>query len=159
MDRYDSPRIPAPYFEGQPDPYRVDLELRGVDHSDDSFEARIYIDNKNADASTGRDPDAGYAGSVYVFGHGPCFGAEAHCDVKRGPPITPYDYRRPHPLGGQTLKVEITEALRARAKKAGSKFTVTIVPLVNAPDNPYKQADVLFFERLSVIGYDAVEPD
>lgn len=159
MDRYDSPRIPAPYFEGQPDPYRVDLELRGVDHSGDSYEGRVYIDNKKADASTGRDPAAGYAGSFYVFGHGPCFGGEAHCEVKAGPPITPYDYRRPHQLTGQTMKLNITEALRAKAKKPGSKFTVTVIPLVNAPDDPYKQADVLFFERLSVIGYDAAASD
>ena len=155
MDRYDSPRIPAPYFEGQPDPYRVDLELRGVDHSGESYEGRVYIDNKKADASTGRDPGAGYAGSFYVFGHGPCIGADEHCEVEAGPPIHPFDYRRPHPLTGQTMRLEITDALRARNKKAGAKFTVTIVPLVNTPDDPYAQADVLQFDRLSVIAYDA----
>jgi hypothetical protein len=157
MDRYTTPEpLAAPFFEGQPAPYRVDLELEGVDTFQDTYEGRVYIDNPDADATTGRDPDAGYAGSFYMFGHSNCLGAEGHCDVDKGPPINPYDYRRPHDLAGQTHKIEITDALLRTGASAGSTFTVTIVPLINTPEDPYVQADVLSFERLSVIAYDAV---
>jgi tyrosinase len=156
MDRYESPELETPVYEGQPAPYRVDLELRGVDHSGDSFEGRVYLNNSGADAGTEPVADNGYAGSFFVFGHGPCYGAEGHCEPSEGPPISPYDYRAPHDLTRQSHKVDITDAVLSL--EAGEKFTVTIVPVVNTPEDPFAQSDVLSFERLSVISYDAPLP-
>jgi hypothetical protein len=157
MDRYSSPPLPVPVYADQPVPYRVDVELRGVDHSGDSYEGRVFVNNGDADAGTELASEAGYAGSFYVFGHGECYGAAGHCDPSESPPINPYDYRPPHDLIPQTHAVEITEAVLSLGSST-EEFTVTIVPVVNTPDDPYAQMDVLSFERLSVISYDAAGP-
>ncbi len=60
---------------------RADLEFMEVDHSGASFEARVFIDNPTANQDTPKIPQAGYATSFYIFGHGGCFGDVGHCDI------------------------------------------------------------------------------
>jgi hypothetical protein len=134
---------------------RADLEFRGVDHSGPSFEARVFLDNPNANADSGRDPDAGYAGSFYVFGHGGCFGELGHCDMpteRRGP----YDLRLPHQLLPQFRTVIITDALR-RVIAAGdaNTLTVTVVPVMreNTVSQAKDSAEPLKFEGVSLYTY------
>jgi tyrosinase len=158
MNRYKSPRLDKPVYKDQPAPYRVDLEIEGVDHSGDSYEGRVFVNNANATARTEPVPGKGYAGSFFVFGHGPCYGTTGHCDPSEGPPIHPYDYRPPHDLTPQRHAVDITKAVLALGVAEGD-FTVTIVPVVNTEKDPYAQLDVLKFERLSVIAYDAALPE
>src|SRR6185436_18305022 len=55
---------------------RADLVFYGVDHAGPSYEARVFINNPNADADTERVDEQGYAGSFSVFGHNGCFGDE-----------------------------------------------------------------------------------
>jgi hypothetical protein len=148
MDRYDSDPIPLP--EQDEEFARADLIFSGVDHSGPSFEARVYFDNADADESTARDPDAGYAGSFYIFGHGGCFGDVGHCDVPTGP-RDPFDYRPPHQLTPATKTVIVTDAVK---RVAGSdSVRVTVVPVVDKGEKA-KREDVLHFEAVRLVTYE-----
>lgn len=150
MERYVSPplQVPAPNALYAHD--RVDLELHGVEHAGRSFAVRIFLNTPDADSSTSVGPEnERYAGSFYVFGHGPCLGDEGHCAVRTGP-IHPYDFRPAHPLMPQYHRLPITKALRANA--AEDTFIVILVVLANQDGN-YESANLLDFHRLSVIAY------
>jgi tyrosinase len=147
--------LPRPPQLGADDFSRADLEFRGVDHSAASFEARVYLNNPEANADSGREPDSGYAGSFYVFGHGGCFGEVGHCDVpseRRGP----YDRRLPHQLLPQFRTVIITQALR-RLVAAGHADIIKVTVVSVARDNPVSKvtdtADPLRFESVSLFTY------
>lgn len=151
MERYSTEKaFKLPLWEGQPHFYRADLHFHGVQHRGSSYEGRVFLDAPDADHRTPRELDAGYAGSFYIFGHGPCFGDDGHCEVPAGP-IHPFDYRRPHPLHARVAVVTITEALLRRIDAGGSEFDVTVVPS-NAHDEAV--GDVLHFDRLSLVTYD-----
>jgi len=146
----DAPfKIPA--WEGQPDFYRADLQFHGVEHRGDSYEGRVFLGTTDVSPQTPTELESGYAGSFYVFGHGPCFGDEGHCDVEAGPPIHHYDYRRPHPLNTQRMTVTITKALRRTVEAGASAVEVTVIP-TNAHNE--EVGDILHFKRLSLVTYD-----
>jgi tyrosinase len=149
MDRYVSPalQVPAPNELSEHD--RIDLELRGVDHSGGSYAVRVFVNDPEADAGTALDGNDAYAGSFYVFGHGACLGDEGHCDVRRGP-INPYDYRLPHQLTLQYHRLEITDAIRGRVR--GETFAVTLVAVENRNGHA-GSSDLMAFTRVSVVGY------
>ena len=151
MERYttDEP-FAVPVWEDQPDFYRADLHFHRIEHRGDSYEGRIFFNATDAGPETPTTPEAGYAGSFYVFGHGPCFGDEGHCEVPQGP-IHPFDYRPPHPLNPQLMVVTVTEALRRVIEGGHSEFQVTVVPVVG-PDEA--AGDVLRFTQLSLVTYD-----
>jgi hypothetical protein len=90
---------------------RADLVFSGVDHSETSYEVRVFLNNPAADASTPRTAAHGYAGRFVVFGHGGCFGDEGHCEVP-SEPRAGTDLRLAHPLTPQTKLVTVTDALR-----------------------------------------------
>jgi tyrosinase len=151
MERYTTDRpFELPLWEGQPSFYRADLHFHGVEHRGDSYEGRVFLDAPDAGPATPMEPESGYAGSFYVFGHGPCYGDDGHCEVPQGP-IHPFDYRRPHPLNPRLAVVTITDALQRRIAAGGSEFGVTVVP-TNVRDE--EVGDVLHFQRLSLITYD-----
>lgn len=151
MERYTTPEpFEVPVWEGQPPFYRADLQLHGVKHSGASYEGRVFLGAAEGDPGTPLEPGAGYAGSFYVFGHGPCYGDEGHCEAPAGP-IHPFDYRRPHPLNPQVFTVTITEALQRTIDAGGTEVAVTVIP-TNAKDEDL--GDVLFFDRLSLVTYD-----
>jgi hypothetical protein len=147
--RTDEP-FAVPLWDGQPHFYRADLHFDGVDHSGDSYEGRVFLDNPDAGPSTAREIDSGYAGSFNVFGHGPCFGDEGHCEVPKGP-IHPFDYRRPHPLNRQLMVVTITDGLRHRIDAGAEEIHVTVVPTNDFDED---LGEILVFERLSLVTYD-----
>jgi hypothetical protein len=152
MKQYTTKKpLAIPAWEDQPEFYRADLQFHGVGHRGDSYEGRVFLATPDANPGTPTELDAGYAGSFYVFGHGPCFGDEGHCDVEQGPPIHHFDYRRPHPLQGQRMTVEITEALRRLIASGSSEVEVTVVP-TNARNEDV--GDILHFKRLSLVTYD-----
>jgi hypothetical protein len=142
--------VPEPTGTGY---WRVDLIIDDVDHSGPTYEGRIYFDNPDAGEGTGRDLEAGYAGSFHVFGHAGCFGDEGHCDVPSGP-RDPYDLRPPHQLVPHTKIITVTDALERRG---GGEVTVTIVPIVRTdPDLPvdYDDDRVLRFNSLRLVAYE-----
>src|ERR687887_1023553 len=130
---------------------RADLEFRGVDHSGPSYQARIFLDNAQADDSTPTEEATGFAGAFNVFGHGGGFGELGHCDV-RDAPRNLYDRRLPHPLTPQFKTVVITDALRRVLRTSRAKtLTVTVVGVVY--ENAYslvQVADPLKFESVSL---------
>jgi hypothetical protein len=147
MDRYVSGPIDSP--EGRDVYQRVDLIFEGVDHSGESFEARIFFDNPGADETTALDDQNGYAGSFVIFGHGGCAGDQGHCDLPENPDDVD-DLRFPHPLHPADKPVIVTEALR---RVEGDTFTITVVPVLPGEDAP-RRADVLFFEGIDVLTYE-----
>jgi len=151
MDRYVSPKLSVPPRPDGERYDRVDLELHGIDHSGQSFAVRVFIDEPDAGPQTPATPEnSRYAGSLYVFGHGPCLGDEGHCEVPTGP-VSAYDFREPHPLSPKYRRLSITAALRATVGEAGT-FTVTLVPVANHGGS-YEGGDLLSFTRLSLVAY------
>ncbi len=131
---------------------RADLVFDGLDHSGASFEARIFINNPDADASTELTAQNRYAGRFHIFGHGGCFGDVGHCEV-RGVP-RPYDPRPAHPLTPMRKVVIATDALRREIKRSGGKeLTLTIVPIVRSGTERCDYENVLKFDRVSVVTY------
>ncbi len=153
MERYRTPPeepFAVPIFEDQPDFYRADLHFHRLEHRGDSYEGRVFFDEPEAGADTPPEIEQGYAGSFYVFGHGPCFGDEGHCEVPKGP-IHPFDYRPPHPLNPELMIVTVTAALRRVVEQERTDLHVFVVPIIR-PGEP--AGDVLHFEELSLVTYD-----
>ena len=129
---------------------RADLRFDGVDHSQTSYEARVFLNNTKASEKTPATPEQGYAGRFYIFGHGGCFGDVGHCEV-RGP-RRPFDPRPAHPLTPATKIIVATDAIR-RALSKGTKVTVTVIPIVLSGTKLCDYKNVLKFEKISVIAY------
>ncbi len=148
MDRFVSQQLELPLG---PDPTfsRADLIFYGVDHSGDSFEARVFFNHPEADETTPLDGGHGYAGFFAIFGHAGCAGDEGHCDIPENPDDTE-DLRLPHPLHRATKPVIVTDALRAVQELA---LTGTVVPVRPGADAP-RRGDVLFFESFELVTYD-----
>jgi hypothetical protein len=130
---------------------RADLVFDGLDHSGASFEARIFINNPDANASTELTTQNRYAGRFHVFGHGGCFGDVGHCEV-RGTPRA-YDPRPAHPLTPMRKVVIATEAIRREVKRGNKSLTLTIVPIVRSGTDRCDYENVLKFDRVSVVTY------
>jgi hypothetical protein len=129
---------------------RADIEFHGVDHAGASFEAAVFLNNTQADESTPRTLEAGYAGSFHIFGHGGCLGDAGHCDVKENP--RPYDPRPAHPLTPAKKVVIATDAMN-RVFHQGKEVTVTVVPIIKSATKRTDLTNVLKFERLSIVTY------
>lgn len=129
---------------------RADIVFDEVDHSGASFEARVFVNNPDADRTTARLPEAGYAGSFHVFGHGGCFGDEGHCDVV---PRRPFDPRPAHPLAPVRRTLIATDAVR-KGVEQGGKATLTVVPIVTGVTAKVDaEAEILKFDRVTLVAY------
>jgi tyrosinase len=128
-----------------PNARRADIEFHDVDHAGASYEGRVYLNNPDADESTGYD-DPSYAGSYHIFGHGGCLGDPGHCEVK---PRRRYDPRPSHPLTPAKKVVIATDAVK-RATEQGNEVTVTVVPIIEPL--PY-EVDPKYTEDPLKIGY------
>ncbi len=112
---------------------RADLVFEGVDHSDMSYEVRVFLNNPAANEKTARTAQNGYAGRFVIFGHGKCFGDLGHCDIPTGPRRA-FDRRPAHPLLPQTKLVTVTEALqRVLAASEKGLESITLVPVSQDP--------------------------
>lgn len=138
MTTITSDPLELPGLEDVEELGRADLVFYGVDHSGPSYEARVFVNNPKADATTERVLEHGYAGSFTVFGHNGCFGDEGHClpDQRER---DEFDLRAPHPLRPLTMTVIATEAIRrAFVEPAVSELTVTVVIVI--PDDGFPKA-------------------
>ncbi len=106
---------------------RADIVFEGVDQSGPSFEARVYLDNPGADATTGKSADEGYAGAFHVYGEG----------RPAGPPAPTTRY------------LTATEAVR-RALRNGPDIAVSVVAVAYGPAAPRPAID-LHIERVSIV--------
>ncbi len=133
---------------------KTTLEFHGINHSGPSYEARIFLNNKNANEKTAKTEKNGYAGSFYIFGHGgKCYGGPGHCRIPPKDIADPYDNRRSHPLTPTFRYVTITKQLQKIAKKA-NKISVTVVPIPRSYNEMADFENLLQFEKLSLIIYD-----
>src|SRR5438046_8592419 len=90
---------------------RADLVLIDTEHAGHTFEARVFLNNPNANADTPLTPEQGYAGTFHVLGHGGCFGDAGHCEVNdRGK--APSDLRGLHPLTPTRKDMIVTAPLK-----------------------------------------------
>lgn len=126
---------------------RADLIFDGVDHSGTSFALRVFFNNPAATRETSRSAENGYAGSVYVFGHGGCFGDEGHCDVPTE--RRPFDVRPTHQLTPAKMWIKVTDALRQVAEHE-ERLTITVVHV--AADNA-DQDKPMPFQNISLVTY------
>jgi hypothetical protein len=130
----------------------ADLEILGIDHSQSSYEGRVFFNNPKANADTPMTLDQGYAGSFYIFGHGGCFGNVGHCDINK--PLDAYDHRSPSPLTPTLARVPVTDALKQYAKST-SKISITIVPVVSAANDLCDIKNVFHFDQMRFLSYNA----
>jgi hypothetical protein len=129
---------------------RADLEFIGVDHSGASYEARVYVNNANADANTQPTPTNGYAGSFYIFGHGGCFGDVGHCDVH--PKRDEFDPRPSSPLEPIKKIVDATDAIKTAAAGT-SEINVTVVPVILSWTEKSELTDVCKYDHINLVTY------
>ncbi|MDQ3875301.1 MAG: hypothetical protein M3322_07125 [Actinomycetota bacterium] len=146
MEKYVSDALELPAPEEGERLVRVDFVFYGVDHSGPSYEARVFVNNPDADVNTPRDASAGYAGSFTVFGHGGCYGDEGHCDREQQTRDA-FDVRPPHPLTPWTKTVIVDEDLYPAL---GESVTVTVVAVVPGSAGP-EATDALSFERVRLV--------
>jgi hypothetical protein len=151
MDRYLSDPLPLSDAVRGAEFSGADLIFYDVDHSGESFQARVFLNAPDAGPETPLEPAAGFAGTFVIFGHGGCFGGEGHCEVPTSQK-DPFDSRPLHPLTPQTKLVDVGEALK-RAAAEGDHLTVTVVPVVPSEDGP-EQRDLLFFSSMRLVAYD-----
>lgn len=130
---------------------RADIQFHGVEHAGASFEARVFIDNPNADGATAPTSASGFVGVFHIFGHGGCFGDVGHCDV-RGAPRT-YDPRPAHPLTPVQKNVIATGAIKTLIGAGKKTAQITVVPIVTSLTEKCSADDVLKFDRISVVTY------
>jgi hypothetical protein len=127
--------------------YRADLVFDGVDHSNGSFALRVFFNNAEATNTTQVTPEQGYVGSVYVFGHGGCFGDEGHCDVtvRR----SAFDHRPPHQLTPAKMWIEVTDSIDQLSRRQ-EQLVITVVPIMAgevAQDSPVP------FQKVTLVTY------
>jgi hypothetical protein len=142
MGTYTAPAVRAP----SPDVGRAELVFGGVEQAGPSFEGRVFLNRPDADETTPRTPEYGYAGSFHVFGYGqhpPPAMAEAKATRAEGTgPIAPIQ-KRVHAN---------QEAVRA-ALHASDELTVTVVavpadPGGATPERPFQNMQIVF-DRVS----------
>jgi len=130
---------------------RADIEFIGVQHAGASYEARVFVNNPNANAETQLIQGNGYAGSFYVFGHGGCFGDAGHCDIH--PHRDEFDPRRSHPLEPIKKFVIATDVIKAAAT-GGSSINITVVPVVTSWTEQVEDIqDCLQFDHINLVTY------
>jgi hypothetical protein len=134
-----------------PEYSRADLEFIGVDHSGASYEARVFLNNPNADENTQTTEESGYAGSFNIFGHGGCFGDVGHCDIIEE--RDDFDPRPSHPLAPIRKVLIATEAIKKAAAQSAN-ISVTVVPVIKGWTEQCELEDVLKFDHINLVLYD-----
>lgn len=125
---------------------RADLIFYGLDHSQASFEGQVFL----APRGVGREADEShraYVGSIFIFGHGGCFGDVGHCDVPGE--RDPFDLRPPHQLEPAVRVLTVTDAVRALLEREAETAKVT----VNARTPGRDPADLLAFDTVRLATY------
>lgn len=125
---------------------RMDLIFYGLDHSGDSYEARVFMGPRGV----GRDADPAhraYVGTFYIFGHGGCFGDIGHCDVPAA--RDPFDLRPPHQLEPAMRILTVTDPVNGLLERGVEAAKVTVV----ARTSGRASNDVLAFDRVRLATY------
>lgn len=151
MERFESAPLPLAPAVREGRFSAADLIFYDVDHSGRSYEALVFLNSPDASVNAPREPEAGFAGSFVIFGHGGCFGDEGHCHVPAHRK-DPFDSRPLHALTPQTKIVDVGEAL-ARVAPEAEQLVVTAVAMVPGPEGP-ETMDLLSFSSMRLVAYD-----
>jgi hypothetical protein len=154
MNTITSDPLELPELDDVDELSRADLVFYGVDHAGPSYEARVFVNNPNADAATERVLDHGYAGSFTVFGHNGCFGDAGHClpDQRHS---DEFDLRAPHPLRPLTMTLIATDAIRRALLEPDVRAaTLTIVAVVPEDGFPKSSQQPLRFDYIRLLTYE-----
>ena len=138
MATYTAPSIPVSRSLAS---RRAELVFTGIDQAGPSFEGRVFLNNPDADESTARTPETGYAGAFHVYGY--------------GTPAPPAIAEKARQAQGGGAVAPIEKRLRAdeatvRAVLGGSdELTVTVVPVAAdpggaTPERPFEHVDIVF---------------
>jgi hypothetical protein len=120
---------------------RAELVFSGVEQAGPSFEGRVFLGNPDADETTPRTAEAGYAGSFHVYGYGspaPPAVAEAQAEQRSGgPPVAPIEKR-----------VRADDPTLRAALEGSGELTVTVVPVPvdpggALPDRPFETVELV----------------
>lgn len=145
VDRFRSKPLELPDPE-QP-LVRADLAFYDVDHSQGSFEVRVFLGApRGLKRDTATDHPA-FAGSFFVFGHERCHGEAGHCDVPTD--RDPFDFRLPHHLEPGLQLVTVTDAVRRLVEAGKGKAPVDAIVL--GPEGEALKA--LDFSHLRLLTY------
>ena len=130
---------------------RADVEVHGVDQAVPSYEARVFLNNPEAEATTEQTEAEGYLGSFFVFGKVECWGEEGHCDdpAER----RRFDHRRnPTRFAKFALTVPPGRLQQVLGQSSGDPTlsVVVVMPEVERYRD-FEPAEVLKFDRLSIV--------
>ena len=125
---------------------RADLLFYGIDHSEASYEAQVFMSARGIGGEPDRDHRA-YVGSWFIFGHGGCFGDAGHCDVPAR--RDEFDLRPPHQLEPAVRILTVTDALTAMLQQGLTAAKVTVV----AHAEGRASNDVLSFSAIRLATY------
>lgn len=131
---------------------RADLVFSGVGHARDSYEVRVFLNNRKANCETPRSREHGYAGRFVIFGHGGCFGDEGHCSLPEAVPVA-LQPRAQHPLSAKTVQLTVTRALEHVLERSRRGLaSVTMVPTTKVPIRKSRgpAADLFRYEGISL---------
>jgi hypothetical protein len=145
VDRFTSPPLELP--DPEQTFQRADLIFYGIDHSRESFEARVFVNApRRLDLGAGRD-HPNYVGSFFIFGHGGCFGEEGHCDVPEE--RDEFDLRPPHQLEPAVRILTVTDAVHQLLESGVETTKITV--LTETPGDAPN--DVLDFDTVRLATY------
>ena len=150
---YVSPKIVFDTKKLEREYYRADIEIHGVDHSGQTYEGRVFLNNPKANQKTLKNERNNYAGSYYIFGHGGCYGDVGHCDYE--PEKRLYDLRLGSDIRPQYKRIIVTDLLKKLGRKT-NQFTITIVPVLFAESQKKSipKKDIIKFDKIGIITYD-----
>jgi hypothetical protein len=139
MGSYTAPPIPVRSFRGT---RRAELVFGGIEQAGPSFEGRVFLNRPDADETTAKTAESGYAGSFHVYGYGehlpPALAEQKARRTPAGAPVAPIEKRlRPD------------EAAVRGALKGSDELTVTVVPVPAdpggpIPDRPFEDVVIVF---------------
>lgn len=125
------------------------LHLQGLYPPKDSFEVRVFVGPDPVHAGTPMDGNPGFAGRLFFFGHGECFGAPGHCNPNLAKRDS-YDLRPGHPLRKRNYSLDITEAVKANVATAeADRLRLSFVVLDGAGEQV--APEVLDFDSVTVV--------
>lgn len=129
------------------------LHILGLRHTEETYEIRVFVNKKSANAKTSQTAASGYLGTVTILGHGQCPGATGHCDLRTEPQFSG-DVRAPHHLAPFDAYLDITKGLqklaKAQKKKNSGTDNICLVLVVIGMDGKQRPNSVIKFDSVSV---------
>lgn len=127
------------------------LEFHLLQKTEKSYQIRVYCDSGagSYDASSGHEGNKNYANTLYLFGHGPCTGAEGHCDPE--PTRAWFDLRPPNHREPFNTYLDVTNAVKEAVANESKQVALSFVVLDE--DGKQVPSGVIEFDTVSLVTY------